>query len=191
MGVSPAKTTNIKLSERPRSVCKQSLNTTKELMENIPKDLNNTYFKTKPNSKNSHSIRRNNSSIKNIEDKGRFRVLHQNIRGLKSKVNELLISLLDEAPHIICLTEHHLKEDEIEITHIPKYKLGAKYCRLKLKNGGVCIYIMDNLIYSNICTQKFNKEQDFEICAIQINTQENNVIIMCIYRPPSGNYENF
>jgi hypothetical protein len=166
---------------------KQSLNTTNELMENIPKELNNPYFKTKPNSKDSHFIRR----TKNIEDKGRFRLFHQNIRGLKGKVNELLLSLLDETPHIICLTEHNLKEGEIEITHIPKYKLGAKYCRLKLKNGGVCIYIMDNLIYSNICTQKYNKEQNFEICAIQINTQENNVIILCIYRAPSGNYDNF
>jgi hypothetical protein len=50
---------------------------------------------------------------------------------------------------------------------------------------------MDNLIYSNSCTLKYNKEQDFESCAIQINTQENNVIILCLYRAPSGNYDNF
>ena len=101
------------------------------------------------------------------------------------------MSFLDEAPHIICLTEHHLKEQEIEITHIPKYKLGAKYCRLKLKNGGVSIYIMGTLTYSNINLRKYSKEQDLEICAIQLYTQENTVIIICLYRAPSGYFGNF
>jgi len=68
--------------------------------------------------------------------------------------------------------------------------LGAKYCRLNLKNGGVSIYIMDTLTYSNIYIQKYTKEQDLEICAIQLNTPENRVIILCLYRAPSGNFEN-
>jgi hypothetical protein len=64
-----------------------------------------------------------------------------------------------------------LKDYEIHITHIPKYKLGAKYCRLNLKNGGVNIYIIDTLTYSNINLLKYSIEQDIEICAIQLYTQ--------------------
>ena len=51
--------------------------------------------------------------------------------------------------------------------------------------------IMDTLTYSNICIQKYTKEQDLEICVIQLHTQENTVIILCLYRAPSGNFENF
>jgi len=138
----------------------QIRNTTNKLLESIPKEQHNPYCKIKPNCKDSHFIRRNNRSNKDVDVEGRLKVYHQNRRGLRGTVNELLLSLLDKAPHIICLTEHHLKEGEIEITHIPKYKLGAKYCRLNLKNGGVSIYIMDTLMYYNICIQKYTKEQD-------------------------------
>ena len=92
--------------------------------------------------------------------KDSFRVLHQNIRGLKIKLNEFELSILEVAPHIICLTEHHLKDNEIDITHLPNYKLRAKYCRKKLKYGEVSIYIHDSLTCSNIKLQKYSKEQD-------------------------------
>ena len=87
--------------------------------ESIPDDHHNPYSKIKSNLKDSHFKRRNNRSNKNDDVQGRLRVYHQNIRGVKDKVNELSLSFLDEAPHIICLTKHHLKEHEIEVTHIP------------------------------------------------------------------------
>jgi len=65
---------------------------------------------------------------------------HQNIRGLKGKTNEIMLSLLTDAPHLICLTEHHLKNYEINATHISNYKLGAKYCRKSFKKA-VFVYI--------------------------------------------------
>ena len=36
-----------------------------------------------------------------------LRIYHQNICGLGSKSNDLLISLYPNLPHILCLTEHH------------------------------------------------------------------------------------
>jgi hypothetical protein len=50
-----------------------------------------------------------------------------------------MFHLLTEAPHLICLTEHYLKSFEMDATPIHEQKLGAKYCRMKFKNGGVCI----------------------------------------------------
>ena len=76
------------------------------------------------------------------DTEGQLKVYHQNIRGLRNKVNELWIEVLNETPHIICLIEHHLKKDEIDLTHIPSYNLGSQYCRSNLKNGGTCIYIL-------------------------------------------------
>ena len=68
-------------------------------------------------------------------------VYHQNIHGLKGKINEFKLSLVEVMPHLICLSVHHLKYSEIDIVHIPTYKLGAKYCRMILKCGGVCMYV--------------------------------------------------
>jgi hypothetical protein len=71
-----------------------------------------------------------NDYINNI-----FIICHQCIRGLKGKLNEFILSLPAEAPHLICFTEHHLKENKLDNTHDPKYKLCANYCRKNLKHG--------------------------------------------------------
>ena len=39
-----------------------------------------------------------------------LRIYHQNICGLGSKTNDLLISLYPSLPHIVFLTEHHLSQ---------------------------------------------------------------------------------
>jgi len=107
---------------------------------------------------------------------------HQNIRGLKGKINEFLLSLPTAAPHLICFTEHHLKDYELANTHIANYTLGGNYCRKNLKQGGVCIYVHESLKFSNINLLKYSKEQDIEIAATQLNIHRRKVIIMCIYR---------
>jgi len=89
--------------------------------------------------------------VKNNDINNRFMIYHQNIRGLKRKINEFLLS------HLICFSEHHLKDYELVNTHIPKYKLGANYCRKSLKQGGICIYVHESLKCTNIDLPKYNK----------------------------------
>ena len=102
-----------------------------------------------------------------------------------------MLSLLPEAPHLICLSEHHLKQEEIDNTHIPLYKLGANYCRTSLKCGGVCIFLHENIIFSNINLIKHNKEQDLEITAVKLKLIKKNIIVACVYRAPTGNMDYF
>jgi hypothetical protein len=54
-------------------------------------------------------------------------IYHQNIQGLKGKINDFILPLLAEAPHLICLTEYHLKNYEIDAMPISKHILVAKY----------------------------------------------------------------
>ena len=145
----------------------------------------------KHHNKHNNIMHSNKVCNKNYDIKNLFKIYHQNIRGMRGKINEFMIPLLDEAPNLICLTEHHLTNYEMDATHISKYKLGAKYCRNKLKNGGVCIYIQENLKFTTINLQKYCKEQDIEIAAIQIKLNNKKVIIFCVYRAPSGNYDYF
>jgi len=102
-----------------------------------------------------------------------------------------MLTLVAGAPHLICLIEHHLKNYEIDATPISNYKLGTKYCRKKLKTGSVCIYIHETLKFSNINLQKHCKEQDTEIAAVQQKLNKKNVIIFCVYRAPSGDFDFF
>ena len=129
--------------------------------------------------------------VKNDDINNRFIIYHQNISGLRSKIHEFMLSLPPEAPRLICFTEHYLKDYELNNIHIPKYKLGAKYCTKNLKQGGVCICTHETVNYININLLKYSKKQDLEIAAIQLNIQEVKIIILCIYRVPNGNFDCF
>jgi hypothetical protein len=63
------------------------------------------------------------------------KIHHQNIGGLRNKINELIIPLYYGYPHILCLTEHHLRNKELDMTSIEHYNLGTRFCRHKLKKG--------------------------------------------------------
>jgi len=51
----------------------------------------------------------NDKLVKNDDINNQLSIYHQNIRCIKGKIDEFLMSLPAEAPHLICLTEHHLK----------------------------------------------------------------------------------
>jgi hypothetical protein len=135
---------------------------------NITEQVYKSQLLTNLNTNNIFRILRHDVTNKNDDINNLFKIYHQNTRGLKGKTNEIMLSLITEAPHLICLTEHHLKNYEIDATPIPKYQLGVKYCRKKFKNCGVCIYIQEALKFTNINLQKHCKEQDIEITAVQL-----------------------
>ena len=55
---------------------------------------------------------------------------HQNIRGLRYKIDELFMLWSTDLPQVLCFTEHQLSNDELNCSHITSYNLGAKYCRV-------------------------------------------------------------
>jgi hypothetical protein len=98
-----------------------------------------------------------------------FKTFHQSIRGLKSDVDELSNTLFPDYPHIMCLTEHHLEDYEINNLYIDHFKLGSKYCRHKFKNSGLCIFVYKGLEFFLISLDKYCKEKDIEVCAARLN----------------------
>ena len=60
-----------------------------------------------------------------------------------------------------------------------------------MKNSGVCIYLQESLKFTNINLQNYCKEQDIEMCAAKLKLNETNVIILYVYRAPSGNFDCF
>ena len=120
-----------------------------------------------------------------------FTVFHQNIRGLRDKTSELLGSILPKLPHVVYLTEHHLREQEIENLSTAHCILGAKFCRQNLKQGGTGICVQESLAFTNIDLQNYCMEQDIETRAIKINLPTAFIYVICIYRSPTGNFALF
>jgi hypothetical protein len=118
-------------------------------------------------------------------------ILHHNIRGLCNKVDELVNSWTTQSPHILCLTEHHLHNHEINSTCIQYYNLGARYCRKNCNGGGVSIFVHVTLLFSNIELDGLCKDQDLEVCAVQLHFSSIIFHILCVYRPPTGNFSYF
>ena len=118
-------------------------------------------------------------------------VYHQNIRGLRGKVNELLSLLYPTFPHIICLSEQHMKYLELQRSHFDNYKLGGSYCRTMYEMGGVCIYVQESLNYVRLDLEKYCQDKNFEVCAIKIHLDTKSVCIIAIYTALSGNFDLF
>jgi hypothetical protein len=86
----------------------------------------------------------------------------------------------------MCLTEHHLKDYEIGNLPIEQFKLGSKFCRHEFKNGGLCIFVHEDLDFFSISLDKYCKEKDVEVCAVNNSPYS----ILAIYRSRSGNFTN-
>jgi hypothetical protein len=78
MGVSPAKPTNTKLLDRPKTV-----------NGNLP-------------------IKRSSISNIVYNPISKLTIYHQNVRGLGNKIGEFEAHILPLLPQVICITEHHL-----------------------------------------------------------------------------------
>ena len=77
-----------------------------------------------------------------LEKSGKMalQIYHQNIQGLHGKIDELLNFLHPEFPHILCLSEHHFNQLELEIVQLGHYTLGASYCR-RFKKTEVFVFM--------------------------------------------------
>jgi hypothetical protein len=98
-------------------------------------------------------------------------IYHQDIQSITNKSDELSINLQMNhiGPHLICLTEHHLKESEITKFSIDGHKLVPGFCRRESLGGGVCILISNNIVFQTIDLKQFFNETTFEINAVKLH----------------------
>jgi len=113
--------------------------------DNINSNQNFTQFTTNPkynkaNFYKNSTINNNFRFIDSVSNQA-LRIYHQNICGLAPKTNDLLISLYRNLPHILCLTEHHLRQFQIQHITMDEYILGAEFSRRSFRKGGtLCLY---------------------------------------------------
>lgn len=105
-------------------------------------------------------------------------IYHRNILSLNKKRDELSIIIQFSLirPHLICLSEHHLREQEIKKNiSLNNYRLAWSFCREGFSEVGICI--MTRTVYLN----KFCSAKTFEACATKVNTKTIKIIVCCIY----------
>lgn len=114
--------------------------------------------------------------------------MHQNIAGLLNKSDVLTVhiqELLSKQINIdiLCITEHFIMSGHEKLLNIPNYKLAACYSRNNIKRGGACILIKQGFEYQELPNiMRKSVTGILECCAIKL--VEQNVIVLCAYRPP-------
>ena len=138
---------------------KSSCNNTSKL-KLVKNNFNNTpnapcirALNSRPGNKKSECP--NNTSSFNGNITTPLLIYHQNIRGLRNKIDELFMLWSSNFPHLLCFTEHHLCNDEINCIYINPYNLGAKYCRVNRKYGGVSIFVHETLSFTTTDLSEF------------------------------------
>jgi exonuclease III len=92
-------------------------------------------------------------------------------------------------PDILGLSEHHMVEQNLPHLSINGYQLGSSFCRMQM--GGVCTFVKKEQHVNKIDISHHCKEQDLEICAIQLVTKIANLIILNMHRALSGDTNEF
>ena len=104
-----------------------------------------------------HSRNKDTNSVKSDQQKTDITLLttfHQNIKGIRSKSNELVCHLSHDLPQILCLTEHDLANLEIQTLNIDNYRLVHTTVENILK-GGVCMFIHRSQTFSVINLDRY------------------------------------
>jgi exonuclease III len=135
--------------------------------------------------------RKSHNNLKNNNLK--LKIMHQNINGLINNLSMLEIIINEQLPDILCLTEHHLNEKYIEMINLDGYVDVCHYCRTNKRGGGICFLARERIKSNKIDVLEFCTEGICEIIGIKITNLNKSkpIIILGIYRPPSGDVKLF
>ncbi|KAG8271671.1 hypothetical protein J6590_057691 [Homalodisca vitripennis] len=108
----------------------------KTKVKHKPRTLWNSSFKKNKTPPKQHKVTRPHQNIV---------MAHQNIDGIKNKIERLTHFLHSHNPDILILTEHGLNSANLENIRIPEYELIGGFTRTQHKKGGVAIFNNKNL----------------------------------------------
>lgn len=104
------------------------------------------------------------------------------------KTNEVELFLEKNDIGIFCITEHWLQENQITMFNMPHYMIVSCYNRITFRHGGSLILVWDNIKSKNRQDiVRLSVERQVELSCVELD----KYIIVCVYRPPSGDYNIF
>ena len=120
----------------------------------------------------------------------KLKILHVNVQSLRNKKDILEAFVADKDLHVVCITEHWLTTEEVNILYIPGYNVAAFSARQSSIGGGTLILVKEQLEIGNINSRNdFSVDGCMEYCSVCIRDFNLNVVV--IYRSPSGHLDTF
>ena len=148
--------------------------------ENIFSKINAQYFSTDETKE----------TLKPLNNKPAFSIIHINIRSMSQNFDELksLLNNINFTFSIICLTETWCS-DESFIKNSNFQLSGYNSLHLERKNkrgGGVCVFIREDLIFKKRKDFSVSEESNETLSIEIINKNTKNIIVNTCYRPPNS-----
>ena len=112
-----------------------------------------------------------------------------NVRGLRSKVEDVIYTLVAEQMDILCLTETLLSSEVVD----QEVQVDG-YCLVRQDRtgcgGGVAVYFRESLpihrVQFPVDSQDSVQRSKIETVFVELQGQSINVLLGCVYRPPSA-----
>lgn len=111
-----------------------------------------------------------------------------NIRSLRNKLAQLEVMLNCQPTDILCLNEHWLLEDEVNL-YVPEGFVLADFFARPSAYGGSSIFVRKDLLFKGIDVSSHCYDKICEGSAIRLINF--NIVILCIYRTPDSNFRIF
>jgi len=119
-----------------------------------------------------------------------FNMMFLNIRSLSKKLDELELQIQGRNVDAILLCEHWLTESAMDSCKLPQYNLSGYFCRSQSGGGGTLIYTKSNYVTKKIMhLNNLSIDKHCEITGVEVINV--NIVIVCIYRSPSGQLDLF
>lgn len=112
------------------------------------------------------------------------------MQSIRNKINEFEAFFSDKPFNVCCVSEHFLKDNEINSLHLNNYIVVSSFCRLRNKGGGTII-LADPIFETNPLNYINNSsiEKHVELCGIYI--KHYNIYVLSVYRSPTGDFDTF
>lgn len=100
--------------------------------------------------------------------------------------------LIHEECQVLCISEHWKSKSQIEQIGIRDFKLVSVFCREEGQHGGVAMYVKNNVTAkTKVNVTELSLGGVFECAATECQLGDGMVIIVSIYRPPTGDKKVF
>ena len=119
-----------------------------------------------------------------------LQIIYQNVRGLRTKVNEFYVSLIDNPYDVICLSESWLSDDissnELFSSAYTVFRCDRRFGRVnRTRGGGVVVAIKNSFSVSKLdLSELISNIPLVDIVGCKINFLAYSLYIFALYIPP-------
>lgn len=120
-------------------------------------------------------------------------IIHQNVQSIGNSIDKINDTLTDHSDcKIFCVSEHWKSEGQLKQLGIKNFKLTSWFCREEGHHGGAAIYVHQSIsVKSRTGLGRLSVCGVFECAAIECRLGNTAILVVTVYRPPSGDINLF